>query len=106
MARERSSPSVVSVTEPGTHPYWTYRVTAHGTLEQLIDAPPVTRRQELPPVAAVNGALYFANASWLRASGALITAETLAYSMPRDRSVDLDTPLDWKFAEMLLKEKT
>jgi CMP-N-acetylneuraminic acid synthetase len=28
----------------------------------------------------------------------------MAYVMSKEHSVDLDTPLDWKFAELLLKE--
>ena len=55
---------------------------------------------------AVNGALYFANADWLRRTGSLVGTETLAYLMAQERSIDLDTPLDWKLAELLLKEQT
>jgi N-acylneuraminate cytidylyltransferase/CMP-N,N'-diacetyllegionaminic acid synthase len=104
LAIERQAPSVVSVTEAETHPYWTYRVNEGRALERMIDAAPVARRQDLPEVVAINGALYFADASWLRRSHSLVSAETLAYVMTRERSVDLDTPLDWKLAELLLKE--
>jgi CMP-N,N'-diacetyllegionaminic acid synthase len=104
LAIDRRAPSVVSVTEAETHPYWTYRVTEGQALERMVDAVPVARRQDLPEVVALNGAIYFADARWLRRSGSLVAAETLAYVMPRERSVDLDTPLDWKLAELLLKE--
>ena len=105
MAIKHHAPSVVSVSEPDTHPYWTYRLVDGRTLERLVAATPVTRRQDLPAVVAINGALYFADANWLRRNGSLIGAETLAYVMARERSIDLDTPLDWKFAELLLKEQ-
>ena len=104
MARQASLASIVSVSEPDTHPCWTYRLTADGTLAPLIDGAAAIRRQDLPPVYAVNGALYFANAAWLQKSRRLVNAETRAFIMPRERSVDIDTPLDWRFAEMLLKE--
>lgn len=106
LAAEHGAPSVVSVCEPDTHPYWTYRLCADLTMKRVLDAAAVTRRQDLPAVAALNGAMYFANAAWLRRNGALVGPETLAYMMPRERSVDLDTPLDWKIAELLLKELT
>lgn len=106
LAAERGAPSVVSVCEPDTHPYWTYRLGADLSMQRLIDGVDATRRQDLPPLAALNGALYFADAAWLRRSGALVGPETLAYMMTREHSVDLDTPLDWKFAELLLKELT
>jgi CMP-N,N'-diacetyllegionaminic acid synthase len=105
LATQQHAPSVVSVSEPDTHPYWTYRLTGGQTLERFIAAEPAARRQDLPAAVALNGALYFADANWLRRSGGLVGTETLAYVMPRERSIDLDTPLDWKFAELLLKEQ-
>lgn len=105
LANERRAPSVVSVSEPDTHPYWTYRLAEGQTLQPLLASAPVTRRQDLPRVVAVNGALYFAKADWLRRNGSLVGRETLAYEMPRERSIDLDTLLDWKFAELLLRDQ-
>jgi CMP-N-acetylneuraminic acid synthetase len=106
LAAQRGAPSVVSVTEPDAHPYWTYSIGSDHRMTRLIDSAPVSRRQDLPQVAALNGALYFAKSDWLRHNRGLIGPETLAYMMSRERSVDLDTPLDWKFAELLLKEST
>ena len=97
-------PSVVSVTEADTHPYWAYRLNSDKTMVRFVDAAPVARRQDLPSAFALNGAMYFARANWLRRSGGLVGAETVAYVMSKENSVDLDTPLDWKFAELLLKE--
>lgn len=96
--------SVVSVSEADSHPYWAYRVTAGQALTRFVDAEPIARRQDLPPAFTLNGALYFAKVNWLRSSGSMLGPDTLAYVMPKERSVDLDTPLDWKFAELLLKE--
>lgn len=106
LAAERAVPSVVSVTEPDAHPYWTYRVDGDLRMTRLIDSAAVTRRQDLPLVGALNGALYFAAADWLRGNRSLLGPETLAYMMTRERSIDIDTPLDWKIAELLLKEST
>jgi len=104
LVSQKKAPSVVSLTEAGIHPYWTYRQNADQTMTRFVDAAPIARRQDLPSVFALNGAMYFADANWLRGSGSLVGAETLAYVMPKERSVDLDTPLDWRFAELLLKE--
>jgi CMP-N-acetylneuraminic acid synthetase len=97
--------SVVSVSAPEKHPYWMYRLGSDQRLQILIDMAPVSRRQELPPVYAMNGALYFARADWLRLHRTFVTAETVAYVMPPERSVDLDTLLDWKLAELLLLQE-
>jgi CMP-N,N'-diacetyllegionaminic acid synthase len=104
LVTQKKTLSAVSVTEADTHPYWTYRLNADQTMARFLDVAPVARRQDLPAVFSLNGAMYFADASWLRDSGSLVSAETLAYVMSKEHSVDLDTPLDWKFAELLLKE--
>ena len=104
LAHARQAPAVVSVSEPDSHPYWTYRIADDLAMQPMVDAPLVTRRQDLPKAGALNGAMYFARADWLREHGAFVGPGTLAYMMPRERSVDLDTPFDWKFAELLLKE--
>lgn len=104
LATQQHAPSVVSVCEADTHPYWTYRLGKDQALERFVDAAPIARRQDLPQVFALNGALYFAHAKWLRRNGTFINRETIAYVMTRERSIDIDTPLDWKFAEFLLKE--
>lgn len=104
LVTQKKAPSAVSVTEADTHPYWTYRLNADQTMTRFLDLAPVARRQDLPAVFSLNGAMYFADANWLRDSGSLVSAETLAYVMSKEHSVDLDTPLDWKFAELLMKE--
>lgn len=104
LASVKKSQSVVSVAEADMHPYWTYRLNSDQTMARFVDAAPIARRQDLPPAFSLNGAMYFAQANWLRFSGSLVNAETLSYVMSKEHSVDLDTPLDWKFAELLLKE--
>jgi len=104
LVAQRKTPTAVSVTEADSHPYWTYRLNPDLTMIQFSDATAVQRRQDLPSAYSLNGAMYFANANWLRNSGRLVTAETLAYVMSKENSIDLDTPLDWKIAELLLKE--
>jgi len=106
LALARQLPSVVSVSEPEKHPYWMYRLGTDQRLQALMDVPPASCRQELPPVYVLNGALYFARTNWLRQHRTFVTAETVAYIMPQERSVDLDSPLDWKLAELLLKEQS
>jgi CMP-N,N'-diacetyllegionaminic acid synthase len=104
MIAEKKSLSVVSVSEADTHPYWIYRLNTDQTMARFVNAAPIARRQDLPLAFALNGAMYFAQSNWLRRSRSLVAEETQAYVMSRENSVDLDTPLDWKYAEFLLKE--
>ena len=103
LAAESGAPAVVSVCEPEDHPNWMYRLAAGSRLEPLLPAPAAARRQDLPPVYALNGAMYFARTAWLRETRGFLTDETCGYPMPAERSVDIDTPLVWRVAEMLLK---
>ena len=62
------------------------------------------RRQDLPSLYAINGAIYFAKSAWLRKVKTFIHRETptQAYIMPQSRSLDIDTFEDLYFAEFLL----
>jgi len=102
-AKEKNALCVMSVTEADKHPYWMYSREADGFLKPVVAMKEYTRRQDLPPVYAANGALYFARTEWLKQNRTFITPETLGYVMPRERSVDIDTTIDWKLAEMLLR---
>lgn len=102
LAAETKSPSVVSVCEPDSHPNLIYTLENERRLKPLLDKDATARRQDLPPVFTLNGALYFAEARWLQAGRAFIGAETLGYVMPPERSIDIDTALEWRIAEFLL----
>jgi len=103
--QERGAPSAVSVCEVGKHPYWMYKCDAAERLEPLIKGrPDVTRRQDLPPAYALNGALYLARTDWLLEQQDFIGPETRGYIMPPERSVDLDTPQDWLWVEFLIEQ--
>lgn len=104
LAEKTGAPCVVSVSEPAHHPHWMYRLDEHQRLHALIDQAAIPRRQELPPVFAANGALYFARTNWLKEMRTFITPQTVGHVMPPQRSIDIDTMLDWTLAELLLKE--
>lgn len=104
MATDQALKSVVSVVAVDTHPFWTYRLGDDMALLPFLEGHRATRRQDLPPAYALNGAMYFADAAWLRQTRTLVHADTRAFVMSRERSVDIDSLLDWRIAEMLLKE--
>lgn len=106
LCQNRNAPSAVSVCETKKHPYWMYQFDAAKRIEPLIRGrPDVARRQDLPPAYELNGALYLARVDWLLKQQDFIGPETLGYIMPPERSVDLDTPQDWKFIEFLIEQE-
>ena len=103
--RERQCPSVVSVCASGKHPQWMFRLGAAGELSPFLATSAATAdcRQQLEPAYAFNGALYLCDRAWLQNHGSFMGPGTLGYPMPPERSVDIDTPLDWLWAETLLQ---
>ena len=63
---------------------------------------PFTRRQDAPPVYTVNGAVYVFTRATLFGIESLYQAQKLAVvEMPWERSVDIDSPSDFEFAEFV-----
>ncbi len=99
------APACVSVRPAADHPYLTFRVDGESVLSPYA-APPAgqsLRRQDLPGAWCLNGAVYVADIPWLRAHPSFISGSTVAYSMPAERSIDIDTPADLRAAEDLLR---
>lgn len=46
-----------------------------------------------------------ARGEWLQRTGSFLGEETLAYPMPRHRSLDIDSELDFALAEVLLDRR-
>ena len=98
------APACVSVCEAPAHPWLIYRREEGGRLDPY--APPVEgaslRRQDLPAAWVLNGAVYAAESDWLRRERTFLRAgETVAWQMPSERSVDIDTLEDFRAAERL-----
>lgn len=95
----------VSVTEVTENPYWMYILEEDGTMRQLIQTNDFfDRRQDLPQVYRLNGAVYVAKHEWLLQSRSFLSRDTLAYVMPWDRSVDIDTESDILKLEILINK--
>ena len=59
-------------------------------------------RQELDPSFMPNGAIFILKLSLLKSLYSYDSDNTYAYVMPSERSLDIDTPLDFEFAEILI----
>lgn len=64
----------------------------------------IERRQDAPCVWQQNGSIYVINAKSLIEKGLSHFTRIRKYAMPELYSVDIDTPFDWKIAELLLQE--
>lgn len=100
----QNSNTCVSVTESSQSPYWMYTIGNTGEMRSLFpSSQEMHQRQELPKVYVLNGAVYVAKCDWLLQNQSFITPETLAYVMPSERSLDIDTEIDLAVVEIMLK---
>lgn len=97
---------VVSVVETAANPYYNcFEIDAKtGYLHVCKGDGKITRRQDAPKVWEYNGAVYVINPQSIRAMAIGDFLRKVQCEMPRERSIDLDTPLDWVIAELVISE--
>lgn len=97
---------VVSVVEANANPYYNCFETdaTTGYLYVSKGDGNITRRQDAPRVWEYNGAVYVINPQSLRAMTMGEFTRKVPCEMPRERSIDLDTPMDWAIAEVVMNE--
>lgn len=90
---DSKAPACVSVREAEEHPYWTFKLGADGRLTRFVEpgGGMPQRRQDLPQAWCLNGAVYAANVEWFLRNRTFLSPETVAFPMPAERSVDVDT---------------
>jgi CMP-N,N'-diacetyllegionaminic acid synthase len=66
---------------------------------------PVVRRQDSPPCFDINGSIYVFTRQALLEIETLFTDTTGLYVMPAERSVDIDSELDFAIVELLLQRR-
>jgi len=65
----------------------------------------VVRRQEAPKSYDMNATIYIWKRDVRLGENSLFLEKTGLYVMPEERSIDIDTELDYKFVEFIMKDK-
>lgn len=105
MLFSKKASAVVSVCEVEHHPYWSNTLPKNNCMKNFMN--PLIKgknRQQLPTFYRLNGGVYVARIAYFREQKSFFGDKTFAYIMPRERSVDIDTEFDFKFAEFLIKK--
>jgi CMP-N,N'-diacetyllegionaminic acid synthase len=108
IAQERAAVAVVSVCAIDRHPYLCKRILTDGTLTDFVSVPTdltYLRHQDLPPAYTLNGAIYLNRRESLLRDRTFVPPGTVAYIMPPERSLDIDTPWDFYLAELVVRNK-
>jgi CMP-N,N'-diacetyllegionaminic acid synthase len=104
MLLESGAPSCVSICESKESPYLMHALNVNGRINSLLEPlNGVTRRQDLPKSYILNGAIYIARVDWLIESKTFVTAETVGYVMPVERSIDIDNEIDLEHFRLLVE---
>ncbi len=104
---EKYGDPVVSVCATAKPIQWVFFRDETGRLTPTVESQPnVPNRQEAMPQVELNGAIYIAPISLLREKRTFLLPNTRSYLMPRERSIDIDTELDWIFTEAILSRSS
>jgi len=99
--------AIISVTEVDHSPLWCNILSESLSMENFISEDIKHKRsQELPKFYRLNGAIYICNTKKLVEENTFFLKKNVyAYIMDKKSSIDIDEELDFKLAEIILKEK-
>jgi CMP-N,N'-diacetyllegionaminic acid synthase len=100
---EKASFSVVSVCEAEHSPLWCGQLPDTHEFDNFIDENNIKRRQAFGKYYRLNGAIYIVDVKRFSTDRFLYQKGSYAYIMQQYQSVDIDTDIDFQFAELLMK---
>lgn len=102
---QKKAQAVISVCRSEHPPFWANTLPPDRCMKDFLGLEIKNKnRQELGDYYRLNGAIYLGSCDYVRAHQGFFGEETFAYVMPPERSVDIDTELDFQFAEFLMKD--
>lgn len=101
---EKSAIAVVSVCEMEHSPLWSNTLPSDDSMNDFLKDASNCQRQRLEKFYRINGAIYLANVKAFYENVNLYREGCFAYKMSLEKSVDIDTELDFIIAEALIKQ--
>lgn len=100
---KEQAPVCVTICEVKQSPYHCFERLENDHLNRLLPFASGVRRQDLPVLYALNGAVYVAEVDWLQREKHFVSEATTTYLMTQQNSLDIDTELDLLFFEFLIQ---
>lgn len=97
--------SIVSLCEVEHSPFWMKKIEDDRVFNFVEGSATHTRRQDLPKLYRLNGAIYVTRYNVLMIENKILGDDTRAISMNQKDSIDIDTELNFELAELLLKKE-
>lgn len=104
---KKSADAVVSVTEVEHNPIWSNVLDDSNSMENFLDKKYLNKRsQDLPKYYRLNGAIYICNTSKLIEENTFFISKNIfAFRMLQEKSIDIDTKIDFIIANSLMSFK-
>jgi N,N'-diacetyl-8-epilegionaminate cytidylyltransferase len=98
---------VITISEANRNPYFNMvTVDNHGSAELVISPKTkIFRRQDAPNIFDVTTVCYVARPQFVQQYAGIFEGKVRSVFIPPERSLDIDTELDFKFAEYLITER-
>jgi len=98
--------NLITGTRSRKNPYFNMIEIKNGEIElsKKLKNTPVSR-QLAPQVFDMNASIYIWSRDFLIKEDGLFSGKLGFYEMPEDRSIDIDSPLDWEIVKMLMEKK-
>lgn len=99
---QKSASTVIGVCQTEHSPLWENTLPEDNAMDNFISKENQLRRQMLPKYYRINGAMYIVSTEQIRKDND-IYKNSYAYVMPAEKSIDIDTELDFIIAESIMK---
>lgn len=99
--------AVITVRQAERHPSFNMvRLDDNGLASVLLPLPGIARRQDAPEVFDMTTVAYVTSPRFIREHSGLFQGRVRAVEIPAERAVDIDTELDFAFAEFLMQRRS
>ena len=99
---KKNATTVISCTELPHPVEWIFSIDNDGKMkknESVSNSKEILNRQSSEPSYIPNGGVYVFKYSSLKSKRSYYSGDTFTHSMPAERSIDIDTELDFKYAQ-------
>ncbi|MDH4467817.1 MAG: acylneuraminate cytidylyltransferase family protein [Bacteriovoracaceae bacterium] len=105
LLEQTNAPNVITGAVARRSPYFNLVEMNDDETVQLskVANPPIVRRQDAPKCFDMNASIYVWRREEIYKSPSVINSGTRLYCMPEERSIDIDSELDFSFVEFLMK---
>lgn len=106
LLEEKNADAIISVCEMDHSPLWSNIIPENKSMKNFLREEILNKRsQDLEKYFRLNGAIYICKTSKLLEEDSFFIKDNIyAYKMNRESSIDIDEKIDFKMAEMLIKD--